>query len=164
MPLLCVCGKSGVGKTTVVRASGLLEIISYTTRQKRPGEADGIDYHFHTHAWMNASRDLFKLDWKMFGENIYGATDYDVNNRDIMVITLDSAIELSKLGVLVYIIWLDGPIRTERGRDVNVDDSEELMKSVDCRMTNDGTVEELAEQIRVIHRSLKMVCDAIRDI
>lgn len=164
MPLLCVCGKSGVGKTTVVRATGLKEVISYTTRKMREGETDGFDYHFRSHDWMLANRDKFNLDWKFFGDNIYGATDFDVNNLDIIVITLDSAIELRKIGVLVYIIWMDGPIRQERDRKVNVDDSPELMKEVDRRMTNNGSVEELAEQLRFLHCSLKMVRDAIRDL
>lgn len=49
--LLILCGPSGVGKTTI--AHRLLEerprttfSVSYTTRQPRPGEVDGEDYHF----------------------------------------------------------------------------------------------------------------------
>ncbi|MCE9632672.1 MAG: guanylate kinase [Methylophilales bacterium] len=49
--LFIVAAPSGAGKTTLVRA--LLKAdpriklsISYTTRPPRPGEADGVDYHF----------------------------------------------------------------------------------------------------------------------
>lgn len=48
--LLIVSGPSGSGKTTLCRraeAEGLTAYsISCTTRQPRPGEQDGIDYHF----------------------------------------------------------------------------------------------------------------------
>jgi guanylate kinase len=148
-----------VGKTTIVRASGLREVISYTTRPIRDGEKDGFDYHFRTHEWMNSHRDDFRLDWKTFGENIYGATDHDVKNCEIMVITLDSAIELRQLGVQVYIIWIDGPIREARNRNVNVANGAELMVEVDRRLANDGAVEKAADELVNIHRSLTMIAD-----
>ncbi len=48
--LLIISGPSGSGKTTLCRraeADGLTAYsISCTTRQPRPGEQDGIDYHF----------------------------------------------------------------------------------------------------------------------
>lgn len=50
--LVVVSGPSGVGKSTVVpkvmeRLAGRLErSISATTRKPRPGERDGVDYHF----------------------------------------------------------------------------------------------------------------------
>ena len=50
--LLIVSGPSGSGKTTLCRraeANGLTAYsISCTTRQPRPGEQDGVDYHFLT--------------------------------------------------------------------------------------------------------------------
>ena len=49
--MLVLSSPSGAGKTTISRA--LLErdpnvelSVSFTTRPKRPGESDGIDYHF----------------------------------------------------------------------------------------------------------------------
>ena len=49
--LYVVCGPSGVGKTSLVRAlvarrSGLALSVSYTTRPPRPGEQGGVAYHF----------------------------------------------------------------------------------------------------------------------
>ena len=52
--LVVVSGPSGVGKSTVVRKvlqhfGGRLRLsVSATTRQPRPGEKDGVDYHFLT--------------------------------------------------------------------------------------------------------------------
>ncbi len=51
--LLVVSGPSGVGKGTVIsrllqRQPALVKSVSCTTRAPRPGEQDGIDYHFVT--------------------------------------------------------------------------------------------------------------------
>ena len=50
--LVVVSGPSGVGKTTVceavARRTGIRISISATTRPMRPGEKDGVDYHFVT--------------------------------------------------------------------------------------------------------------------
>lgn len=50
--IVTITGPSCAGKTTLVRrmiSSGkFVEIISTTTRQPRPGEVDGVDYHFVT--------------------------------------------------------------------------------------------------------------------
>jgi guanylate kinase len=54
-PLILLCGPSGSGKSTVVARllaeSGLpLRLsVSATTRAPRPGEQDGVHYHFWTH-------------------------------------------------------------------------------------------------------------------
>lgn len=49
--LVILSGPSGVGKDTVINAWKHLDpsverVIAYTTRQPRPGEVDGVDYHF----------------------------------------------------------------------------------------------------------------------
>jgi guanylate kinase len=49
--IVVLSGPSAVGKTTVVRClrdrvAGLYFSVSATTRRPRPGETDGVDYHF----------------------------------------------------------------------------------------------------------------------
>jgi len=51
--LLVISSPSGAGKTTLTRrlaaAHHLCFSVSYTTRQPRPGEVAGTDYHFVSH-------------------------------------------------------------------------------------------------------------------
>jgi guanylate kinase len=44
--LLMVVGPSGVGKSSLIRRSGLAFVPSDTTRDPRPGEQNGVDFYF----------------------------------------------------------------------------------------------------------------------
>jgi len=85
-PLIIVSGPSGSGKTTLIRrvlpmfGGRLRHSVSATTRARRSGERDGVDYHF----W---SRDRFEqgvaagefLEYAtVFGENYYGTPRFEV--------------------------------------------------------------------------------------
>ena len=53
--MLVLSSPSGAGKTTIARRmlqrnSSLTMSVSVTTRPPRPGEVDGVDYHFIDHA------------------------------------------------------------------------------------------------------------------
>jgi guanylate kinase len=57
--LFVLAAPSGGGKTSLVRAllerePGMRLSVSYTTRSPRPGEKDGVDYHFVDEAKFNA--------------------------------------------------------------------------------------------------------------
>ncbi len=73
--LLVLAGPSGVGKGTIVerllaRRPGLWESVSYTTRPARPGEMDGVDYHFVSRSEFESLRDAGGfLEWfEVFGD------------------------------------------------------------------------------------------------
>lgn len=78
--LYVIAAPSGTGKTTLVHAltSSLPDItvsISYTTREKRPNEVDGINYHFVDKAefeHMIAHHDF--LEYATVFDNYYGTS------------------------------------------------------------------------------------------
>ena len=78
--LLIVAAPSGAGKTSLVRAlvgseTDVTVSVSHTTRPQRPGEDDGIDYHFVDQASFDdmIANDEFVEHATVFG-NAYGTS------------------------------------------------------------------------------------------
>ncbi|MBW7861318.1 MAG: guanylate kinase [Rhodocyclaceae bacterium] len=78
--LLIITAPSGAGKTTLVRAllerdPGLQLSISYTTREPRPGEQDGREYHFVDVPTFQRLRDAGEfLEWAEVHGNYYATS------------------------------------------------------------------------------------------
>ena len=76
--LYIVSSPSGAGKTTLARrvlaADSNIEMsVSVTTRPPRPGEKDGVDYHFVDHAAFEGMKDRGELlEWARVFDNYYG--------------------------------------------------------------------------------------------
>ena len=75
-----VAAPSGTGKTTVCRmlvdGDPRLEFsVSHTTRKRRAGERDGVDYHFVSRERFEAlvAEEAF-LEWAKYNENLYGTS------------------------------------------------------------------------------------------
>jgi guanylate kinase len=78
--LFVVSAPSGAGKTSLcrevrLRLPDLAYSISYTTRQPRPGEIDGTDFHFVSEARFVALREAGELaEWATVHGNLYGTS------------------------------------------------------------------------------------------
>ena len=84
--LYTISAPSGAGKTSLVNAlinslNNLQVSISHTTRDRRPGEEDGINYHFVDHATFDnmIEQQAFLEHAKVFG-NAYGTSKEWVEN------------------------------------------------------------------------------------
>lgn len=78
---------SGAGKTSLVKAlldaaDGLEVSVSHTTRAPRPGEVDGVNYHFTNVATFNAmvKEDAFLEHAQVF-DNFYGTAKANIQER-----------------------------------------------------------------------------------
>jgi len=86
-PLVVVSGPSGVGKTTVVEellklgSLPLRRAVTATTRQPRPGEVDGVSYHYWSADRFRAAVDDGRmLEWAMvFSTDFYGTPRSEVD-------------------------------------------------------------------------------------
>lgn len=176
-------GPSGTGKDSVVellmeRESGLRFSVSATTRHPRPGEVDGVHYHF-------VSREEFSrmisagemLEYTTYSGNLYGtplksALDVIKTGTDVvLVIEVVGAANVKKLRPDSVTIFLKPPSMEElerrlRGRNTESEESicrrleaaqEELKleKNYDYSVCNDfleravGEVREIIEKERM---------------
>jgi guanylate kinase len=96
-PVVIVSGPSGSGKSTVIarvlEGSGLPArlAVSATTRAPRPGEKDGVHYHFWTRQQFEAglAQEEF-LEWAQVHGNYYGTPRREVEPyRRQMIVLLD---------------------------------------------------------------------------
>lgn len=153
--LFVVSGPSGAGKDTLVAA--LLErlprlrySVSATTRQPRPGERDGVDYHFLARErfveWMTGGK---FLETREYNGNLYGTPlpfieqtlreGYDV----IMKPEVNGALAIKRSyaeATLIFIL----PDKFSR-----------LQSRLEARRTE--TTEEIAARMAIAHEELKDV-------
>ena len=84
-PLIIVSGPSACGKSTIIRrildeaAFPLRLSISVTTRGKRPGESEGVDYYYWNVADFVKAKDQNEfLEWAKVHDNYYGTLEREV--------------------------------------------------------------------------------------
>lgn len=103
--LIVICGPSGAGKKTVW--SGIIDqrkyntifSVSMTTRNKRPGEKEGVDYFFVTKKkFENAINNKKMLEWAIYVNNYYGTPKQFV--KDNLAKGINVFLEIEMQGVL----------------------------------------------------------------
>lgn len=93
---LIISGPAGVGKSTIVkellqRNPNMRRVITYTTRAPRPGEVDGVDYHFvSTEKFLKMTNNF--VEHQVIHGNLYGTARQDIidllkDGYDIVTVT-----------------------------------------------------------------------------
>jgi guanylate kinase len=100
--LIVITGPSGVGKGTLVErltdeVPGIKRSVSVTTRQKRPGEEEGIDYFFRSPEEFKrmADENTF-MEWAEFAGSFYGTPKLWVEQQ--LVLGQDIILEIEVQG------------------------------------------------------------------
>lgn len=112
--MIILTGKSGSGKTTVAKElekHGFKRTVTCTTRPKRPGEKDGVDYHFLSQAQFNKleSEGAF-AETSHTGYHSYGSLKESYKDPKAVFILDPAGIEnmIRKVGrTSLLIIYLD---------------------------------------------------------
>lgn len=119
---IIICGPGASGKDHLKKLfeiKGFKRSVSYTTRSPRPGEIDGVDYHFvNDETFENMiARDEFR-EWNKFADKWYYGTarkDFDAATLFIMTPSGISALtENERKGSMI--IYLDIPENVRRAR------------------------------------------------
>ena len=141
--LFVVSAPSGTGKTTVVEEAiritpQLTRSRSYTSRQTRAGEADGVHYHFITRERFEAMKagDQF-LEWAEFSGNLYGTSKVDTErilaggNDVVLVIDVQGGVQVRRCGwpaVFVFVLPPSFEVLEGRLRDRQGDSDEQMQR------------------------------------
>ena len=168
--MIILCGASASGKTVTAlelqRKYGLTKAITTTTREKRVGETNGVEYFF-------ISKDEFQkrikenkfVEFSIYNDNYYGCGIDQVADDKVVVLDpngLHSFKKLKNKNIVTFLLVADEAIRRERmttrGDKVEniaqrikndvVDFSEERIGQVDFVIkTNNKSIEETADYI-----------------
>lgn len=93
-----ISGPSGVGKSTLIAAAKrdprVHLAVSATTRTPRPGEVDGVHYHFVTQEMFDRMRDSNEfLEWARVHDQCYGTPRSELSRTGAEVVLLDIDIQ-----------------------------------------------------------------------
>jgi guanylate kinase len=103
-PVFVVTGPSGAGKGTLIqlvlpRFSELAAVVSATTRSRRPGECDGVDYHFLADEDFQAKIDAGEfLEYVDYVGNRYGTLRSEIDR--LRAVAKAPVLELETEGAL----------------------------------------------------------------
>ncbi|HEY0324772.1 MAG TPA: guanylate kinase [Allosphingosinicella sp.] len=147
--LFVLSSPSGAGKSTIARMileadDGIAMSVSATTRPKRPGEVEGVDYHFVTDAEFDRMRETGAfLEWAhVFGYR-YGTLRNEVlkaieSGRDVLLdIDWQGTQQLKQVDPDIVRVFILPPSMTELERRLRSrgTDSEEVIANRMSRAT-----------------------------
>ncbi len=144
--MLVMVGASASGKTEIakiiIRKYGFEKMITYTTRPKRVGEVEGIDYHF-----LNKEEFIQKmvnnefLETTTYNNNYYGTAFKDASFKKVLIVDTNGAnILYSSLKNNVKLFFLEAPKDVRTQRMINRGDNPEEIKK---RLNGDDTFFDL---------------------
>ena len=137
--IIVITGPSGSGKTTLRRILndeyGIPTLKNVTTRQKRPGEIDGVDYLFVTDAEFRRMIEKgLLLEWVEYSGNYYGLKRTG-DMKGVTVLETEGARRLKEMFPgKVKIVYLEVP---EQTRIKRMRDRGDIPEEVDKRVQRD---------------------------
>jgi guanylate kinase len=151
-PVFVVTGPSGAGKGTLIqlvlpRFSELAAVVSATTRSRRPGERDGIDYHFLAAEDFQAKIDAGEfLEYVDYVGNRYGTLRSEIDRlrgvgkAPVLELETEGALRVKRRETGAVTIFVAAPV-------------EELERRLRLRATeSSGAIEE---RIAIARRQLE---------
>lgn len=167
--MIVLAGASASGKTEVAkvlaRKYGITKIVTTTTRDKRAGEVDGVDYFF-------VSKEKFEkmiledkfVEYTLYNGQLYGSTKDQISNDKCVVIDpagLRSYIALNNKDIITF--YLEADEVTRHNRMIFRGDSPEKIAS---RIENDRIAfkkENIAKVDYVIDASNRKTIEQVAD-
>ncbi|MCQ2801622.1 MAG: hypothetical protein MJ222_03105 [Bacilli bacterium] len=161
--MILLVGASASGKTVTAldlqKRYGLVKAVTTTTREKRVGETDGIEYFF-------ISKEEFKkrlkegkfVEHSLYNDNYYGCGVDQVDDNKIVVLDpngLHSFLKLNNKHVVSFLLIADEKTRHERMVSRG-DKQENITKRLENDV-NDFSLDKIGKVDYVIHTENKTI-------
>ncbi len=151
--MIVLTGPSASGKTAVCmylqQHYKIKKVVTHTTREKRQGEVDGIDYHFvSVDEFEKLKKDGYFIETVKFNNNYYGTSKKEVKLNKCLAVEFNGAqtyASLKNKEIVIFYLKLSEELRKKRmisrGDDLN---------KVNSRIKNDREAFTLNEYITKI--------------
>ena len=141
--LFVISGPSGAGKSVLIRRilddlPAIRFSVSSTTRGPRPGETEGIDYHFISREQFQADIEAARfLEHAQYSGNLYGTNRHEIEEAErlgqdlLLDIEVQGARQLQEKGVEAVYIFVAPPSFAElerRLRSRNTEDEAAIQR------------------------------------
>ena len=155
--LFVLSGPSGAGKSVLIERlladlPALRFSVSSTTRQPRPGEIDGVSYHFVTREQFQAGISAGQfLEYAEFSGNLYGTNRHEIDEaeksgRDLLLdIEVQGARQLQEKGIEAVYIFVTPPSFAELERRLR-------NRNTETELAIERRLRQAVEDIAHIHR------------
>lgn len=125
--LIALVGASGTGKSTIEREiskyTDYEKIVSWTTRQPRVGEKNGVDYHFTSNEEFQKTIDLFAEYEEYSHGRFYGTMkiQYDNSKKQITVLTPHGVRQIKKKmpDLDIFVVYITANLKDRVMRYIN---------------------------------------------
>lgn len=170
--MIVLVGESASGKSSIERYLvdnySYNKVVSYTTRQPRPNEVDGVDYHFiSVDEFLNLKEQGFFAETAAYNNWHYGTAKEDCTDDKIAVLTPHGLRQISKVdGINVLSFYINVPRRDrlikilQRGDNIeeayrrslsDVGQFDGIEDEVDCIICNPEykkSIEEMSNEVK----------------
>lgn len=94
--MIVLTGASASGKTETAKELhtlyGIRKVVTHTTRQMRPGETDGVDYHFvTTEKFLELKQKDFFVETTEYNGHFYGTSKPEIADNKVLIVETSGA-------------------------------------------------------------------------
>ena len=149
--MIILVGASASGKTEIAKIlykKGYKKCVTTTTRQIRPSEVNGIDYHFITKEDFNKLllENAF-LEVTKYQNNLYGLQKKDIISNGVAILDPNGANNVIKtIGMDVFVVFIKSSKQKRKERMIKRKDSIESIKN---RLKNDDKTFKTKNLIKI---------------
>ena len=151
--MIILTGPSASGKTAVClylqEHYNIKKVITHTTREKRSGEVNGVDYHFvSVKEFEKLKKEDYFIETVKFNNNYYGTSKKEVKLDKCLAVEFNGAqtyASLKNKEIVIFYLKLDEKVRLERMKSRGDD-----LEKIKSRIENDRDAFTLNDSISKI--------------